>query len=284
MAKIFKAGLVQMCSGRTVGPNLDEACRLIREARSQGADYILTPETTNIMELERAKLLAATAPEDGNVAVERFSDLARELRTWLHIGSVIVHLKNSEKTANRSMLFSPDGEIVARYDKIHMFDVDLPGGETYRESNSYEPGLKGVVTNLPWGTLGMTICYDLRFPYLYRALAKAGAKFLTVPAAFTVPTGTVHWHALLKARAIECQCFVFAAAQGGAHENGRSTYGHSLVVSPWGEVLAEGDADTPSVIMADIDLDVLDTARTRVPSLQHDRPFEVELQGELVDG
>ncbi len=176
--------------------------------------------------------------------------------------------------ANRSFLISPEGEIAARYDKIHMFDVDLGGGESYRESRNYQPGRHAVIAELPWGLLGLTICYDLRFPHLYRALARAGATFLAIPSAFTRPTGQAHWHTLLRARAIELQAYVFAAAQGGSHENGRETFGHSLIVSPWGEILSEG-AVQPTVIFADIDLQLLADVRRRVPSLQHDRPFEV---------
>lgn len=279
MAQRFKAGLVQMCSGRNPDRNIAAAAELIREAASRGANYVLTPETTNVMELERPKLLAATSIEQGNAAVATFSELACQLGLWLHIGSIVVKLEDSDKTANRSLLFSPAGDIVARYDKIHMFDVDLPGGESYRESRYYQPGQRAVLAGLPWGGLGMTICYDLRFPYLFRSLAKAGARFIAVPAAFTVPTGQAHWHTLLRARAIETQCFVFAAAQGGAHENGRSTFGHSLIISPWGEILGEGDGQSASVIVADIDLEILETARSRVPSLEHDRDYQLDVVG-----
>ncbi len=192
---------------------------------------------------------------------------------WLHIGSLAL-LGEGGKPINRSLLISPEGRIAARYDKIHMFDVDLPGGETYRESANYQAGREAVVATLPWGQLGMTICYDLRFPHLYRALTQAGARFLAVPAAFTKPTGTAHWHTLLRARAIECQCYVFAAAQGGRHENGRETFGHSLVISPWGEILAEAGVQ-PAVTFADVELQRLEDVRSQVPSLRHDRPFDV---------
>jgi predicted amidohydrolase len=270
----FRVGLVQMCTGRSVERNLAEMDLLIRQAASDGAQYVQTPEVTMLMERDRDKLFAATRPEEGNPALTHCQALARELGIWLHLGSMGILIK-PDKIANRSFLFAPDGTITARYDKIHMFDVALPGGETYRESKNFEPGTKAVLTDLPWGTLGMTICYDLRFPALYRALAQAGASFLAIPAAFTVPTGEAHWHTLMRARAIEAQCFVFAAAQAGEHENGRRTYGHSLIVAPWGEVLAEGDGVHPSVICADVELSALEEARTRVPSLQHDRPFEV---------
>lgn len=270
----FRAALVQMCTGRDVARNLVDLSRLVREAVAAGAQYVQTPEVSVLMERDRARLFVETRPEEGNPAIAHCQALARELGIWLHLGSMGVLVK-PDKIANRSYLFSPDGRIAARYDKIHMFDVELPGGETYRESRNFEPGSKAVLADLPWGTLGLTVCYDIRFPALYRALAKSGAEIIAVPSAFTVPTGQAHWHALLRARAIESQCFVLAAAQAGTHENGRSTYGHSLIVSPWGEVLAEADGDKPSVIFADIDMQAVDEARKRVPSLQHDRPFEV---------
>jgi predicted amidohydrolase len=203
--------------------------------------------------------------------------LAAEFGIWLHIGSMAVKV-SPDRVANRSYVLTPDGTVAARYDKIHLFDVDLPGGETYRESASYAPGRQGIVVALPWGGLGLTICYDLRFPQLHRALAKAGARFLASPAAFTRVTGEAHWHTLLRARAIESQCFVLAAAQGGRHEHGRETFGHSLVISPWGEVLAEGGVQ-PSVIFADIQCNAVDEARSRVPSLQHDRAFDIVTAG-----
>ena len=217
--------------------------------------------------------MAAIRPEEGNPALETFQALAKELGIWLHLGSLAV-LVDTGKIANRSFLISPEGRITARYDKIHMFDVNLPGGESYRESRNYEAGQDAVVANLPWGGLGLSICYDLRFPYLYRALAHAGAKFLAIPAAFTRVTGEAHWSALLRARAIETQCFVFAAAQGGRHEHGRETYGHSLIVSPWGKVLAEGGTD-PGHVIADIDTKEIETVRARIPSLDPDREFSV---------
>jgi len=268
----FRVGLVQLRSARSVEPNLDAAEALIRQAAASGADYILTPENTALMELSSKSLFANTAPEDDNVALKRLGALGRELGVWLHIGSTATKLSD-EKIANRSYLFAPDGALVARYDKIHMFDVDLPGGETYRESRNYQPGRTAVVAELPWGRLGLTICYDLRFPTLYRALAKAGADFISVPSAFTKQTGEAHWHILLRARAIETGCFVFAAAQGGMHEVGRATYGHSMVVSPWGEVIAEAGTE-PGVVLADVDPSQVQEARRRIPSLQHDRPFD----------
>ena len=269
----FRVGLVQMCTGRDVERNLRDADELVREAARQGADYVQTPEVTTLMESERARLFAAVRPESGNGALERFRALAHELGIWLHVGSMAV-LLDSGRIANRAYLISPQGGLVARFDKIHMFDIDLPGGESYRESKNYQPGDLAVLAELPWGVLGITICYDLRFPHLYRALTQAGADFLAIPSAFTRPTGEAHWHVLVRARAIENGCFVFAAAQGGRHESGRETYGHSLIVSPWGEILAEGGVH-PSVIVADVKLSDVREARRRIPSLQHDRIFQV---------
>jgi predicted amidohydrolase len=271
--KSFRVGLVQMCAGRTVDRNIAAATELIRAAARGGAQYVQTPEMTNLLELDRERLLAAIKPEADDPGVTQFRFLARELGIWLHVGSLAL-VGERGRPVNRSLLISPEGRIDARYDKIHMFDVDLPGGESYRESASYEPGREAVVAALPWGQLGMTICYDLRFPQLHRALAKAGARFLAVPAAFTKPTGLAHWHTLLRARAIENQCYVFAAGQGGCHENGRETFGHSLVISPWGEVLAEADVQ-PAVTFADVELQRLEDVRRQVPSLRHDRPFDV---------
>ncbi len=272
-SKPLRVALVQMCSGRDVARNVRDASALIREAASGGASYVQTPEVTTLMELDRERLFAAAQPESANAALQQFADLAKELKVWLHIGSMVVKASD-DKLANRSFLISPKGEVTARYDKIHMFDVDLPNGEVYRESANYAPGGHAVVAGMPWGALGFSICYDLRFPYLYRALAQAGASFLAVPAAFTKLTGEAHWVTLLRARAIEAQCFVFAAAQGGLHDHGRETFGHSLVVSPWGQVLAEGGVH-PSVIFADIDLEMIGDVRSRVPSLRHDRNFDV---------
>jgi predicted amidohydrolase len=270
----FRAGLVQMCSGRSVEHNLAQAAALIREAVRQGAQYVQTPEITTLMEPERTRLFAAVRPEEGNPAVAHFRNLARELGIWLHVGSMAVLLP-SGKIANRALFFSPSGALESRFDKIHMFDVDLPGGESYRESKHYQAGDTAVLAKLPWGTLGITVCYDLRFPHLYRALAKAGADYLAIPSAFTRPTGVAHWHVLMRARAIENGCFVLAAAQAGKHESGRETYGHSIIVTPWGEVLAEADGTHPTVIVADVDSSLVQQARSRVPSLQHDRPFQV---------
>ncbi len=272
MSKVFKAACVQMNSAAEVAPNLESAATLIRAAVGAGARLVMTPENTTLIEPNRARQLTKTPREEAHPGVPHFAALARELGIWLLIGSMPVRA-DERRIANRSFLFDPQGGIVARYDKIHMFDVDLPNGETYRESNGVKPGEQAVVAQTPWGALGLTICYDVRFAYLHRALAQAGATMLTVPAAFTVPTGQAHWHVLLRARAIETGCFVFAPAQTGEHAEGRRTYGHSLIVSPWGEVLADA-GEAPGYIVADIDLEQVAKARAMVPALRHDREVE----------
>jgi len=272
----FRAALVQMCSGRDVERNVSDALALIGAAAERKADYVQTPECTTLMELEPARLMAETEPEDSNRALQTFREAARNRKIWLHIGSMAVKV-GDRKLANRSYVIAPDGTIAARYDKIHMFDVDLGNGEVYSESLNYQAGPHAVLAALPWGLLGLTICYDLRFPALHRALAKAGARFIAGPAAFTRITGEAHWHTLLRARAIETETFVLAAGQGGRHETGRETFGHSLVISPWGEVLAEGGTE-PGVIMADIDTRAVDEVRRKIPSLEHDRRFDVIVQ------
>ena len=269
----FRVGLVQMRSGRTPAQNVDAATKLIREANSGGADYVLTPEMTNILERKREDLFAAIATEEKDRSLPDFRDLARRLGIWVHVGSLAIEVL-PQKAVNRSFLIDPKGDIAARYDKIHMFDVDLAGGESYRESGSFRPGELAVAVDLPWGRVGLTICYDLRFPALYRALAEAGASFITIPAAFTQQTGEAHWHVLTRARAIETGSFVLAAAQGGRHEDGRDTFGHSIAIDPWGRVLAEGGTE-PGVIFADVDTSQVAIVRARIPSLQHGRRFEV---------
>lgn len=269
----FKAALVQMRTTLSVEKNIEDATRLIREAKDLGAEYIQTPEMTNIMEQGRDGLFARLKEEERDDALAAFRQLARDLKTYLHLGSLAIKA-SEDKAVNRSFLIDRTGEIITRYDKIHLFDVQLAGGESYRESNTYKPGEIAVTADLPWGRLGLTICYDLRFPALYRALASAGAHFLSVPAAFTKQTGEAHWHVLQRARAIETGSFVLAAAQGGRHENGRDTYGHSLIVDPWGRVIAEGGTD-PQVVIAEIDVEEVTKARSRIPSLEHGRRFEV---------
>src|SRR5262245_572344 len=271
MSKIFKAACVQMNSAAEIAPNVESATRFIRAAAGDGAQLVMTPENTTLIEPNRGRQLAKTPAEEAHPGVPHFAALAKELGIWLLIGSMPVRA-DEKRIANRSFLFDPKGAIVARYDKIHMFDVDLPNGETYRESNGVRPGEQGVVAQTPWGAIGLTICYDVRFAYLHRALAHAGAVMLTVPAAFTVPTGQAHWHVLLRARAIETGCFVFAPAQTGEHAEGRLTYGHSLIISPWGEILADA-GERPGYVVADIDLEQVHKARAMVPALRHDREF-----------
>src|ERR1700704_4828593 len=272
-AATFTAGLVQMRSGLSPQANLDTTVRLIEEAKSGGADYVQTPEMTNLLEVKRERLFEKITAEETDPSLAAFRTLARKLGIFLHVGSLAIKLA-AGKAANRSFLIDRNGDSLARYDKIHMFDVDLAGGESYRESRNYRPGEIAVARDLPWGRLGLTVCYDLRFPALYRALAEGGSSYLAIPAAFTRQTGEAHWHVLRRRRAIENTCYVLAAAQGGKHENGRETFGHSLVVDPWGRVIAEGGTE-PGVVMAEIDLADITTARARIPSLQHGRRFEV---------
>ncbi len=269
----FKAAMIQMRSGLDPAANVDAIIHMIGEAKAAGSDYVQTPEMTNIMEVKRERLFATIVEEATDTSLVTLRELARKLGIYVHIGSLAIRL-TPERAANRSFLISPQGEIVARYDKIHMFDVDLANGESYRESRNYRPGEQAVLCDLPWGRLGLTICYDLRFPALYRALAEAGATMLAIPSAFTQQTGEAHWHALNRARAIENGCFVFAAAQGGKHATGRDTFGHSLIVDPWGRIIAEGGTE-PGVVMAEIDLAEVSKARARIPSLQHGRRFEI---------
>jgi deaminated glutathione amidase len=272
-AGTFKAAMIQMRSGLRPGTNIDDAVRMIGEAKSAGAEYVLTPEMTNILVAKREQLFAAVVEEEADASLASLRELARKLGVYIHIGSLAIKI-SPDRAANRSFLVDPKGDIAARYDKIHMFDVDLADGESYRESRNYRPGELAVLADLPWGRLGMTVCYDLRFPALYRALAEAGATMLAIPSAFTKQTGEAHWHVLIRTRAIENGCFVFAAAQGGTHENGRETYGHSLIVDPWGRILAEGGIE-PGVVMAEIDPAEVANARARIPSLEHGRRFEI---------
>ncbi len=272
-AGTFKAAMIQMRSGLSPAANSDEAVRMIGEAKSAGADYVLTPEMTNILAVKREQLFSVVVEEEADPSLATLREVARKLGIYVHIGSLAIRI-SPDRAANRSFLVGPKGDILARYDKIHMFDVDLAGGESYRESRNYRPGELAVLADLPWGRLGLTVCYDLRFPALYRALAEAGATMLAIPSAFTRQTGEAHWHVLMQARAIENGSFVFAAAQGGKHENGRDTYGHSLIVDPWGSIIAEGGTE-PGVIMAEINPAEVASARARIPSLQHGRRFEI---------
>jgi len=274
MTSPFKAACIQTNSGPDMESNVAAACVLGKRAREAGADLIAFPETVNVMEHDKSLLKEKVQTEEDCIALEAFRTFARETTAWVLVGSLIVK-GGGGKMANRSFLIDGGGEIKARYDKIHMFDVDLGGAENHRESASFEPGEKACVAETPWGGLGMTICYDLRFPYLYRALAQGDASFLSVPAAFTRITGEAHWHVLLRARAIENGCYVIAPAQCGDHDGGRQTFGHSLIVDPWGEVLADG-GDATGFVIADIDPANVDKARSKIPALTHDRPFSIE--------
>jgi predicted amidohydrolase len=268
---VFRAACVQLRSSDDVAENISNTVRLTREAAARGARFIATPENTTLMAPDGGAKLAQSFDESHDPGLPVFSALAKELNVWLLIGSVAIKVSDT-KTANRSFLFAPDGSTRARYSKIHLFDVALASGEVYRESNTVAGGSEAVVADTDFGRVGLSICYDLRFPQLYRRLAHKGAFAFTIPSAFTVPTGEAHWHVLLRARAIENGAFVIAPAQGGTHANGRKTYGHSLIVSPWGEVLAEAGTD-PGVIVADIDPALSVQARAKVPNLQHDREF-----------
>jgi len=273
MSETFTAAMVQTRTKLSPEQNLKEIGELIREAKAKGADYVQTPEMTNILAANREQLFNTISDEDSDPSLKAYRALARDLKIHVHLGSLAIKA-TPDRAANRAFMIDPSGEIIARYDKIHMFDVNLANGESYRESNNYQPGDTAALADLPWGRLGLTICYDMRFPSLYRALSESGASFLTMPSAFTKPTGEAHWHVLLRSRAIENGAFVFAAAQGGVHESKRVTYGHSLIVDPWGEILAEGGVD-PGVIVAEIDPAKVADARTKIPSLQHGRRFSV---------
>ena len=267
----FKAACIQLRSSGDVAQNIRDTTALVREAAGQGARFIATPENTNIMAQNNRAKLASTFDEANDPSIPAFGELAKDLKVWLLIGSL--HIKVSDdKTANRSFLFAPDGSLKARYDKIHLFDSTVAAGETYRESSQVEGGHEAVMADTEFGPVGVTVCYDLRFPQLYRRLAQKGAFAFTIPSSFTVPTGEAHWNVLMRARAIENGAFVIAPAQGGLHANGRKTYGHSLIVAPWGEVLAEAGTE-PGVILAEIDPRLSAEARAKVPSLQHDRDF-----------
>jgi predicted amidohydrolase len=267
-----------MNSGTQPGPNLDALDRLAGEAARQGATYLLSPEVTVVFAEIREGLRNVAGPWEGNPAVARAGEIAKTHGVNLHLGSMAVALPDG-RFANRSILFRSDGSIAATYDKIHLFDATLPGVRAYRESETYAGGDTAVVTDAPGFKLGMSICYDMRFAALYRTLAEAGAQLISIPAAFTVPTGQAHWVTLIRARAIETGCFVVAAAQGGHHENGRDTFGHSMIVDPWGKVIAQIDGDQPGVVVADIDFAEITAVRERVPSLANARPFSLSVKG-----
>jgi deaminated glutathione amidase len=269
-----KAAIIQMRSSTDMHRNLKDAIEMVREAAAGGASYVQTPEVSNIFEPNKERLKSVVMTPDKDIFVQGFAALAKELGIYLHAGSLALNA-GREKLANRSFLFAPDGSVVTTYDKIHLFDIDLPTGESHRESATYKPGEAAVVAKLPEFNLGFAICYDMRFPRLANALANAGANVLTYPAAFTVPTGQAHWHVLLRCRAIETGSFVFAAAQGGTHDSGRATYGHSIAISPWGEVLAEA-GDDPDILMLEFDPALSATTRARIPALVHARDFALK--------
>lgn len=279
MTKI-RTACIQMRSGVDVAPNIALATELIREAAGQGAKFIATPEMTNLLDIRPGMARPKIVQEADDQTLAAMRALAAKLGIWLLVGSIAVALEEEERFANRSFLIAPDGNIRARYDKIHMFDVEVGDGQSYRESRAYRPGKSAVLAETDFGTVGMTICYDVRFPHLYRKLAQAGASILNVPAAFTRVTGAAHWHVLLRARAIETGCFVVAPAQGGKHEDGRETFGHSLIISPWGEVLAEADGDAPGIIWADLDFAQVEMARKRIPSVYNDQAFGLDSSGQ----
>ncbi|HXA38023.1 MAG TPA: carbon-nitrogen hydrolase family protein [Phenylobacterium sp.] len=268
----MKIALIQTRTPATQAAALAHVLPMVREAAAAGARFIATPEGTNVLQKDREALLPMLVGLEEDVVVSGLRAAAQELGVWILLGSALVKREDG-KAANRSALISPEGAIVATYDKLHMFDVDLPTGETARESATYEPGDRAVTARAGELKLGMTVCYDLRFPALYRALALAGAEVMTIPAAFTRPTGAAHWEVLMRARAIETGAFVLAPAQGGRHEDGRGTWGHSLVVAPWGEVIAQLDHDEPGVLIADLDLAAAAKARAAIPNLVNARPF-----------
>ncbi|MBV2141887.1 carbon-nitrogen hydrolase family protein [Falsochrobactrum sp. TDYN1] len=272
----FRAAAVQMRSGTDIARNVGDLEKLVAEAAAKGAQYVQTPEMTGGLVRDRAALFASLRDEANDLVFQAASMLAKKHGIFLHIGSTAINAGDG-KVANRAAIFAPSGEKVATYDKVHMFDVDLDNGESWRESATYEPGRETVIAQLPFAALGMAVCYDIRFPQLFRAQALAGANVITAPAAFTRQTGEAHWHVLQRARAIENGAFLISAAQGGVHEDGRETYGHSIIVSPWGKVLAEADHDEPGVILADIDIAESTAARAKVPNLKNAREFSVTL-------
>jgi predicted amidohydrolase len=276
-APTFTAACVQMRSGRDPLANRDAAVALVREAAGAGAHYVQTPEMTSLVERSKASLFEKVTSQDDDPTLAALREVARERGIVIQIGSLAV--RNGDKVANRAFLIDAEGAITASYDKLHLYDVDLPNGERWRESATYTGGACAVVADTPWAPIGLAICYDIRFPALYRALAEAGATILTAPACFTKQTGEAHWHVLHRARAIETGSFMISAAQGGHHEDGRDTYGHSLIVDPWGRVLADADGAEPGVILAEIDLSRVADARARIPTLQHARPFTIERVG-----
>ncbi len=265
----FKVALIQLTAEREFDPNIEKNCRFIRRAREEGADLVTMPENATMIEPVTSAALRKAQPEESHPGLEAFREAAAKTGAWVLIGSLSIKVTDG-KIANRSFLIDGDGGIAARYDKLHLFDVQLANGESYRESDYVRPGDAAVVAETPWGPLGMTICYDIRFPELYRELARAGARYLAIPSAFTATTGKAHWHVLNRARAIETGCYVISPAQWGEHAEGRKTYGHSLVVDPWGEVVLDGD-EGEGLHIVELDPAAVEKARARIPSLTHDR-------------
>ena len=270
----FTAACVQMRSGMDPATNVEAASGLIRRAAAAGADLIATPEMTSLMVRTREQLFEQVQDEANDPALATFQALAGELGIHLLIGSLAIRL-SAERCANRSFLIGPDSDILARYDKLHMFDVDVDEDNRWQESATYQAGDTACLAETPLGQIGLTICYDVRFAALYTALAQAGADILTVPAAFTAVTGEAHWHTLLRARAIETGCYIIAPAQSGLHEDGRETYGHSLIINPWGEIIGQAETSDPGIVVAEIDLEQVKQARARIPSLKHGREIRL---------
>jgi predicted amidohydrolase len=275
MSDKVRAACVQMTSGVTIEGNIEQSAGLIRAAHADGAQIVGMPEVANLCQKSRRRALETAQYEENEPALKAWQELADELDIWLLAGSMVVKTAE-DKLVNRAYMIAPDGAIAATYDKIHMFDVDLPTGERYRESDLFTPGDKAVLVDSPWGGIGITICYDVRFPHLYRALAKAGANMIWTSAAFTRTSGKAHWHVMQRARAIETGCWILAPAQCGDHEDGRSTYGHAVIVSPWGEVVADA-GEEPGYIIADLDLTRVAQARQSIPTLRHDRDFAMPI-------
>ena len=271
---IFRAACIQNTATRDISANIRWVCDRIIEARSEGADFITMPETVGLIEPVNAQIPDACYSEEEDAGLAAFRQSARTLEVTVLVGSQLIKTAD-ERIVNRSFLINTQGEIVARYDKLHLFDIELSNGEFYRESDVIAAGDKAVLATTPWGKLGMSVCYDLRFAGLYRALAQNGAQFITIPAAFTHTTGKAHWHTLVRARAIENACYVIAPNQCGHHAEKRYSWGHSLIVDPWGEIIADGGAE-PGIVYADIDLSLVDKARGMIPALKHDRAFTVE--------
>ena len=273
MSAPFRVACLQLQTGNDLQANLAAVSAMAREAAANGAQFVLTPEYVLMMDGSGRVMRERALDADGAPALAELQSLARSLEVWLLAGSLTVRADDG-RIWNRSFLLGSDGAVVATYDKIHMFDVTLPDGRAIRESSAYRPGERAVVAATPWGRLGLTVCYDLRFPGLFRALAQAGAQFITVPSSFQRQTGKVHWHTLVRARAIENGCFVLAPAMCGEHPGNRQTYGHTLVVDPWGEVLADG-GEAEGIVYAEIDPGAVARARGMIPSIEHDRPFSL---------